>query len=290
MKTMSATSTMPNLLRTALVALAVGGSAAPLWAQAADVAQASKVSPPAPLPRRGFNVVLLVGDMTGPGYPKPIPEAAMRALADMRDFLPYKGYNLLDTQWIVGGTSSPAITRLRGLDDQEYELELRVQQTLVPATGTPNPASISMRFVLRDVDTGSGSSESGRTALHPKELAKADPAADIAREIFQLERERTDLEITIEKDRRQVEIGTKDPVEVRRPVAQLQAVNKRINELKQSLNTANAKAAGRTVIDTSFRMDDGETVVVGTSKVKGGGKALIALLTATSDRPRGSTK
>jgi hypothetical protein len=37
-------------------------------------------------------------------------------------------------------------------------------------------------------------------------------------------------------------------------------------------------------------MDDGETVVVGTSKVKGGGRALIALLTATVERSKGSTK
>jgi hypothetical protein len=37
-------------------------------------------------------------------------------------------------------------------------------------------------------------------------------------------------------------------------------------------------------------MDDGETVVVGTSKVKGGGRALIALLTATTDRGKSSSK
>ena len=34
------------------------------------------------------------------------------------------------------------------------------------------------------------------------------------------------------------------------------------------------------VIDTSFTMDVGETVVVGTSRLKGGTKALITLLTA----------
>jgi hypothetical protein len=67
-------------------------------------------------------------------------------------------------------------------------------------------------------------------------------------------------------------------------------VTRRLSDLKQSLSVTSAKSAGRTVIDTSFRMDDGETVVVGTSKVKGGGKALIALLTATSDRAKGSTK
>ncbi len=71
---------------------------------------------------------------------------------------------------------------------------------------------------------------------------------------------------------------------------QLASVDRRINDLKRPQDPKAAKAAGRPVIDTSFKMDDGETVVVGTSQVKGGGKALIALLTATSDRPKASTK
>ena len=282
---------MRHVVRAAIAALTLAVAAVPAGAQqaSADSAPKKASNAPEPLPRRGFNVVLLVGDMQGPGYPKPIPEAALRALSDMRDFLPYKGYNLLDTQWIVSGASSPAVTRLRGLDEQEYELELRASPLLMPG----DQRAMSVRFVLRDVDTGSGSgpAESGRTTLHPKELAKGDAStAEIAREIFQLERERTDLEIVVTKGRADVEVGMNNPVEVKRQEAQLSAVNRRINELKQSLNAANAKAAGRAVIDTSFRMDDGETVVVGTSKVKGGGKALIALLTATSDRPKASTK
>ena len=40
------------------------------------------------------------------------------------------------------------------------------------------------------------------------------------------------------------------------------------------------------MIDTSFTMDVGETVVVGTSRLAGGDKALIALLTAV---PRNAT-
>jgi hypothetical protein len=300
---------MRNVVRAVLAAVTLALAAAPAGAQQASTEAAPvkknssfDAAPPRktlesadPMPRRGFNVVLLLGDMVGPGYPKPIPESALKALADMRDFLPYKGYNLLDTQWIVSGTSSPAITRLRGLDEQEYELELRASPLLAtPGTPAVDPRAMSVRFVLRDVDTGSsagGPSESGRTPLHPKEVAKSDTAAmDISREIFQLERERTDLEIIANKGRRQVEIGTKDPDEVRRTEAQLAAVNRRVSELKQALSAANTKAAGRAVIDTSFRMDEGETVVVGTSKVKGGGKALIALLTATSDRPKASAK
>ncbi len=293
---------MRNVVRAVLAAVTFALAAAPAGAQQApaeaapakksassETAPAKKIpDSPDPTPRRGFNVVLLLGDMQGPGYPKPIPEAALRALSDMRDFLPYKGYNLLDTQWIVGGTSSPAVTRLRGLDEQEYELELRASP---PGSAAFDPRAMSVRFVLRDVDTSNAGSESGRTPLHPKEVAKDNPAAaEITREIFQLERERADLEIVATKGRRDVEVGVKDPVEVKRTEAQLAAVNRRINELKQSLSAAKAKAAGRTVIDTSFRMDDGETVVVGTSKVKGGGKALIALLTATSDRPKASAK
>ena len=94
----------------------------------------------------------------------------------------------------------------------------------------------------------------------------------------------------VEHKRKNFEVGVGDPVELQRMQLQLSAVTRRIQDLKQQSSVANAKAAGRPVIDTSFRMDDGETVVVGTSKVKGGDKALIALLTATSDRPKSSGK
>jgi hypothetical protein len=285
---------MKNVVRAALVALTVAAAAVPAGAQQAAVATTVKKAPHSPepvAPRRGFNVVLLVGDMIGPGYHKPIPEVALRALADIRDFLPYKGYSLLDTQWIVGGTSSPAVTRLRGLDNQDYELELRASHVSMPGPTGLDEKGMSVRFVLRDTDGGGSAADSGRTALHPKEVSKGDlAAAEMARELFQLERERTDLEFVVTKGRSDVEIGMKSPVEVARQEAQLSAVNRRIAELKQSLGTANAKAAGRTVIDTSFRLADGETIVVGTSKMKGGSNALIALLTATTDRPKGSTK
>jgi len=40
--------------------------------------------------------------------------------------------------------------------------------------------------------------------------------------------------------------------------------------------------AGRRIIDTTFSMDVGETVVVGTSRLGGGDRAIIALLTAVA--------
>ena len=50
----------------------------------------------------GFSVVLVVGDSQGAaGANDTVPEAARKALADMKDFLPYKRYQLLDAAWIL---------------------------------------------------------------------------------------------------------------------------------------------------------------------------------------------
>jgi len=256
--------------------------------QAADTAPFKKLTNPEPAPRRGFNVVLLLGDMQDASGLDTVPVAARKALADMKDFLPYKGYRLLDTQWVLASNSGPAITRLRGVEDQEFELELRAVSAFQAGPPAPSSTGISVRFFLRE---GSDGTTAVKGALHANELAKTDSGTlEISREIFQLERERDDLQIVINKGRKQVEAGAQDPNEVKRQEAQLAAVTRRIADLKQSLAASSSKASGRAVIDTSFRMDDGETVVVGTSKVKGGGKALIALLTATTDRAKGSTK
>jgi hypothetical protein len=282
----------PVFVSVALAGAVLASTSAPAR-QVADAVPAKKLSNPEPMPRRGFNVVLLLGDMQDASGQDTVPVAARKALSDMRDFLPYKGYRLLDTQWVLASSSGPAITRLRGVDDQEYDLELRASAAYQSGGPALSPTGISVRFFLRESGDGSVavSGDSGRTALHPKELAKADSVSvEISNQIFQLERERDDLQLLVSKGRKQVEVGTKDPDEVKRQETQLAAVTRRISELKQSLSATSSKAGGRAVIDTSFRMDDGETVVVGTSKVKGGGKALIALLTATSDRTKGSTK
>src|SRR4029079_16113536 len=55
---------------------------------------------PAP---QGFSVVLVLGEMqgTGTGPADSVPPAARKALVDMKDFLPYKSYRLLDSQWTL---------------------------------------------------------------------------------------------------------------------------------------------------------------------------------------------
>ncbi len=175
----------------------------------------------------GFNVALVLGDLQGSTKFDNMPEAAKKALADMRDFLPYKSYRLLDTQWILccGSTKVGAgisgrlrgVSQALGTEEQEYPFNV----TLVGVNGQ----QLSVRFVMTD---GGGSKKN----TTPKPLP-----------------ELTDGDMKREKE-----------------------LNKALDELRKSEPKAS-------IIDSTFSMDIGETVVIGTSSLKGD-KALIALLTA----------
>jgi hypothetical protein len=248
--------------------------------------------------------VLLLGDMQGGESLDGVPQAARKALNDTKDFLPYRNYRLLDSQWTLccGGTAS-AITRLRGVDEQEYELELR-SSAVLDASRPPaiDPNALSVRFVLRELTDGPAPSKTEpypeKTELHPDRVREpqkkggsgsADArVAQISQELFSLERERVDLDTQVTTMRSQVEVGTRDPVDWRRASNQLNLVTSRIQALKAELGAVSQSKAisgGKSVIDTSFRIELGETVVVGTSGLKGGKRALIALLTAVGKRP-----
>jgi hypothetical protein len=56
----------------------------------------------AQVPRNSFSVVLLVGDTAGPASIDNLPPAPgiRKALNDVKDFLPYKSYRVLDTRWL----------------------------------------------------------------------------------------------------------------------------------------------------------------------------------------------
>jgi hypothetical protein len=153
---------------------------------------------------RGFSIVLLLGEQTGSIIPpRGLSSSAQRAMADIKEFLPYKGYRVLDTQWIAGSEYGTSKGRIRGLDQKDYEFELSTQP-----------------------------SESGKIAS-PSRLPST-------RAYFHL---RTP--------------GT-------------------------SFSTTNGARWGDVmVLDNSFAITPGETVVVGTSKVQGD-SALIVLLTAVA--------
>ncbi len=236
-----------------------------------------------PLPVQGYSVVLVLGDLQGGSTPDNVPPAAKKALADMKDFLPYKSYRLLDAEWILG--SSNVSTRLRGIDDQEYALSMTVSAARDSSKG------LSVWFQLREAGA----------------LTPSTAASEAEKRAAELVVVRARLEKQIEMLRQKLAENHPD---VAKTQGELNAVTKQLADVeavrrvpRDSVNVTAAAGGGgvgvgvgrgqgvavtprasNSIISTSFTMDPGETVVVGTSRLRGGDKALIALLTAV---PRG---
>lgn len=267
------------------VLLAVSVLACSVLQSAVAAQQPAPGQAPAPAARsdwrsatQGFSVVLVLADLQASTAPDDVPPAARRALADMKDFLPYKSYKLLDAAWILGQGTSGTTTRLRGPDEQEYELRMSTQTASPtrtpsaqegPAARTTTSTTVFVRFTLNEA--------MGSEAAHVEAVLA--------------EEARRSAETTRAAQARQEEIV--------RLEAELRAAEQQKNETKaKELRAALARARNRSsssrgpqtreysrrlvgpVIDTSFNMDIGETVVVGTSRLKGNSRALIALLTA----------
>jgi len=211
---------------------------------------------PAVATPQGYSVVLVLGDMQNASpADSNVPAAARKALADLKDFLPYKSYRLLDAQWILG--SQRTISRLRGANDQEYELTLRG----VAVAG----GKLSVSFRLSE----------------PGAVVGVKPAADADSRAGR----RASLEDALraaeaEAERLRTSSGEKRGETVAATREKIAAIQKEL-EQEKTLRDAAARVGGRSIIDTGFTMDVGETVVVGTSRVAGD-KALIALLTAVA--------
>jgi hypothetical protein len=233
-------------------------------APAAASAQSAQSGTPKPTAPQGFSVVLLLGDMQGGSSQDNVPAAARKALADLKDFLPYKSYRLLDTQWISCCGQSGIVSRLRGADDQDYDLDLS-------PSAAPN-GKWAVHFILRDPASAPAASSGGgfSGALHDKE-------------IYVLTTQRNDLERKLADLRQKMNDLHPEVVELK---AQLADVVKRLDVIRLddlTRRVSTLRDSRRAMIDTSFTMDVGETVVVGTSRLKGE-KALIALLTAIPQR------
>jgi hypothetical protein len=199
---------------------------------------------------QGFGVVLVLGDLQDGPTSDNIPAGARSALADLKDFLPYRSYRVLDTTWILASsTTQQAVTsRLRGLDEQDYEVEL----DRMPMS----PSSLQIRFRM---------SEPG---------GYAPQNAGLKAEIQQMMAARAALENQLRQPA--TDPGTSNALRQRLADAEL-AIETRQNQLRSA-----AGFSGARMIDTSFTMSLGETVVVGTSRMRGGNKALIVLLTAAT--------
>jgi hypothetical protein len=235
--------------------------------QSVAIAKGTRMAAP-----QGFSVVLVLGEMQGGGATEGVPAAARKALADMKDFLPYKGYRLLDTQWMLCCGSSPTLMRLRGSDEQDYELELS------PPRAAPE-GKWYVRFALREPLAGVA-------------VAEVPPNA---RQAAELTSQRRELENRLRTLRERLSENHPDIQATRAQIAELEgrvqaaALEERAKaeQREMAARTLSLRSHGRAIIDTSFAMDIGETVVVGTSRLKGD-KALIALLTAVPAKTNNS--
>jgi hypothetical protein len=145
----------------------------------------------------GFQIVLLSASVKPGGGAQEVPVNVQKALADLKGFLPFKTYEVLDTAWMSGTQDRAMEGRLVDHQGAGYQVTLQFHDT-----GSPTDHSL-FTDVFR---------------------LRADP--------FRLE-------------------GAKET----RP--------------------------GGSLIDTSFGLKEGETLVVGTSKVVGGpNDALVVLVTA----------
>jgi hypothetical protein len=284
------------------LAVVVGGAMACSSMVSAQSSRESGAPKPGGQAIHGFSIVLLLGDLQGGTTADNVPPAARKALVDMKDFLPYKGYRLLDTAWILGSTETRATIRLRGSDQQEYELRL----TSDPSRAARQP-TLRMSFQLADAG-GDGTAAhvvTSRDRLNEQQQLVAELEARLVlfdRESVTAEKqlegvtdpaERRDAQIRRREERLAIArqlvaarerlktpeagfIRIQHDVELRKvQSAEFEARRKTAGDSRQPIQ-------GRRIIDTSFSMDVGETVVVGTSRLGGGDKAIIALLTAVA--------
>ncbi len=148
----------------------------------------------------GFQILLLTASLKPGSGGVEVPANVQKALADLKGFLPYKSYEVLDTAWLSGTQERDMGARLVDHQGAVYQVELRFH------------------------DTGS--------------------AAD--RSLF------------------------------------VDAFRLRAEPFKpQGAGVMEARPGGP-LIDTSFGVKEGETIVVGTSKTTGSNEAVVVLVTAVS--------
>lgn len=252
--------------RTLIAALAL----VPAAASAQQTRGTARSSGPGALGIHGFSVVLVVGSIAGSAPSTTndgVPEAARKALADMKDFLPYKRYQLVDAAWMMccasprGGVSG----LVSGPDSREYRYE-------VDPIGVSD-TKLDVRFTIREIRPAAPS-VSGRTSMHPAELEHSRQMAEALRERSEAQR---DLAAAQELRRK----GMISASDLDAKAQRARAAEQRAKDLrKPDVNVLSQQAtSGQNIIDSTFSITPGETVVVGTSRLHGD-RALIAILTA----------
>jgi hypothetical protein len=217
---------------------------------------------------QGFNIVLLVGEMQGAGGPvDDLPQGARRALGDMKEFLPFKHYRVLDSQWTSCCAQTTLATlsgRLQGVVGIMSGSEVKLVQRPYVFNLTIQPGSdkLQVQFGLREEEGGSREDY----AVSERQLQNLVQDFEIARQ-------------RLEEEKKRVAVGVVSPRDLRPLEDQVRQLERQMVAARADAPAQRSSKSGRSVINSSFTMDIGETVVVGTSRL-GGDKALIALVTA----------
>jgi hypothetical protein len=115
------------------------------------IARALAKADAAPVTQSFQLLLLAAGAQPATGGPE-VPEGARKALADLRGFLPYKGYQLLDSSWLRATQDKVTEARVIGRQGSSYNVKLRFRTTgngdlfvdafnLTEEPSTPRPAS-----------------------------------------------------------------------------------------------------------------------------------------------------
>lgn len=260
---------MTALVRSRIAGLVIVVLTAMPGATAAQT-RSARTNSPASIGIHGFSVVLIVGSLNSgtatstTAATENVPETAKKALSDMKDFLPFKRYQLLDAAWMLCCAASSGVSgRVRGPDYHDYTYA-------VDPLGIAD-SKLNLRFSMREViewysraARGGNTTPSGR-GDHGRELAEA-----------AIEREQADAELKALKQK-----YTDSSPQVEAATVRSRRAAVRLEELERSQTGTRPASAARNIMDSTFSIAAGETVVVGTSRLNGD-QALIAILTAAA--------
>jgi hypothetical protein len=256
---------------------------------------------PSEMGLHGYSVVLVIGDMQPAGAADSVPSAARKALTDMQAFLPYKRYQLLDAAWMVccGSFRSSIAGRVRGPDSGEY------QYSIDTLNGTDDK-KLTVRFSMRETTAaglatvplaaaggggrGGARGSAGTVARNTDNdvrglrVQSEQLRVEYSRQLFEATKDRDEAELVLRTTKARFTDSNPQMVEA---TIRFQRAQARVEELQQMIGGSvvggggRGGAPGRTIMDSTFSIALGETVVIGTSRLKGD-QALIALLTAAT--------
>jgi hypothetical protein len=183
---------------------------------------------------------------------------------------------VLDAQWssCCSGRQSKIAGRLQGvvgITGPNGVVNLVHRPYVFNITALSTASGIQTRFVLA---SGDGHSE-------PHQW---DDRAELERMVKNVGDDLATLTARVQETRKRVDVGVASPLELREAENKVTQLRREEEGLQAKLARLEARGDSG-VMDSSFTMNAGETVVVGTSRL-GGDKALIAIVTAVRKSTR----